>query len=130
MQAALRQKQQPAHMKPSTMDHQLSSQGLSADSLKMMWGVTLLRSLQRLRKKEGCMSCMSFSYGTKAREQVGAQTSHPYETVGRTTASKRRLILGKDTSHIRALCLADKRAAAPLPFCNSLAKASVMPPDS
>ena len=35
--------------------------------------------------------------------------------------------MGKETSHIRALCLADKRAAAPLPCCNSLAKASVMP---
>ena len=73
---------------------------------------------------------MSFSCGTKAREQAGAQTLHPYETVGRTTASKRRLIMGNDLSHIRALCLAGKRAAAPLPFCNSLAKASVMPLDS
>lgn len=27
-----------------TMDHQLSSQGLSANSLKIMWGVTLLQS--------------------------------------------------------------------------------------
>ena len=76
------------------------------------------------------MSCMSFSCGGKAREQAGAQTSHPQETVGRTTASKRRLIMGKDLSHIRALCLADKRAAAHLPFCNSLANASVMPPDA
>ena len=32
-------------MKPSTMDHQLSSQGLSENSLKMMWGVTLLRRI-------------------------------------------------------------------------------------
>ena len=61
------------------------------------------------------MSCMSFSCGTKAREQAGAQTSHPYETVGCTTESKRRLIMGKDLSHIRVLCLTDKRAAAPLP---------------
>ena len=37
------------------------------------------------------MSCMSSSCGTRDREQAGAQTSHPYETVGRTTASKRRL---------------------------------------
>ena len=40
------------------------------------------------------MSCMSFSCGTKAREQAGAQTSHPYETVGRTTASKGHYTLG------------------------------------
>ena len=47
-------------MKPSTMDHQLSSQSLSANSLKMMWGVTLLRSRRRLRKKgAGCLACPS-----------------------------------------------------------------------
>lgn len=31
-------------MKPSTIDHQLSSQGLYANSLKMIWGVTLLQT--------------------------------------------------------------------------------------
>ena len=45
------------------------------------------------------MSCISFSGVTKAREQAGAHTLHPYETVGRTTASKRRLIMKKVTSH-------------------------------
>ena len=49
------------------------------------------------------MSCMPFNCGTKARERAGAQTSHPYETVGRTTASQRRLIMGEDLSHIKAL---------------------------
>ena len=33
---------------------------------------------------------MSLSSGPNAREQAGAQTSHPYETVGVTVASNRR----------------------------------------
>ena len=73
---------------------------------------------------------MSLSSGSNAREQAGAQTSHPYETVGLTTASNRRLIMGNDLLHMSALCLALKRAAAPLPFCASFAKAGKMLPDS
>ena len=57
---------------------------------------------------------MPLSSGPSAREQAGAQTSHPYETVGLTTASNRRLIMVKDLLHMCALCLALKRVAAPL----------------
>lgn len=42
LQATLRRSNR--HMKPSTMDGQLSSQGLSTKSLKMVPGLTLLRS--------------------------------------------------------------------------------------
>ena len=44
------------------------------------------------------------------------QTSQPYDTVGLTTASKRRLIIGKDLSQCSSLCLAASRDRAPCPF--------------
>ena len=45
-------------------------------------------------------------------------------------ASKRHLIIENDLLHMSALCVALKRAAAPLPFWASLAKADDMLPDS
>ena len=129
MQAGLRQKRLPAHEAkhhgpPAVQPRpfcRLPENDVGRDALAELTEIA----------EEGKLDVLHvFQLWDKAREQAGAQTSHPYETVGRTTASKRRLIMGKDLSHIRALCLADKRAAAPLPVCNSLTKASVMPPDS
>ena len=73
---------------------------------------------------------MSLSSVPNARDQAGAQTSHPYENVGLTTASNRPLIMGNDLLHMSALCLALKRTAARLPFCASFAEAGKMLPDS
>ena len=98
-------------MKPS-MDHQLSSQGLSANSLKMMWGVTLLRvDRDCRRRKAGCLACLS----VVGPRPEGRPEPRPHTHTKLWGAQPRRLIMGKDLSHIRALCLADKQAAAPLP---------------
>ena len=51
---------------------------------------------------------MCLSSGPNAREQAGAQTSHPCDTVGLNTAFDRRLIMGKGLLHMRTSFLAHR----------------------
>lgn len=84
------------------MDHHLLSQGGSANSLKMMLGITsmtLLRNSQSWRnRKSRSLACPPaagprpeglppWGLPREAREQAGAKSLHAYKSAGRTTPS-------------------------------------------
>ena len=62
----------------------------------MIAGVTLFLRRQSCQKKAIWTSAIFLMSGSKLEEQDGPQTSEPYDTVGKTMASNKRLIMGKD----------------------------------
>ena len=62
----------------------------------MMAGVTLLLRRQSCQKQAIWTSAIFLMSRGKVWKQEGAQTSEPYDTVGKTKASNKRLIMGKD----------------------------------
>ena len=92
-------------MKPMTWFHHRCTHGISDNSRKMIAGVTLLLRRQSCRKKAIWTSAIFLMSHGKVGEQKGPQTSEPYETVGRTKASNKRLIMGKDFAEAAASAL-------------------------
>ena len=119
-------------MKPNVRHHQVSSQGLSANSRKMMGGVTLKRSeMTELTKNRNLHIQHALElWSMCARASWSPDFSAHTKPLGGQLHRKRRRIIGNDLLHINFLYLACKRATAPLPFWASLAEASCRAPDS
>ncbi len=105
-------------MKPRTCVHQTRSRRTSADPAKITEAETLLGSWQSWRKSASCKAPILFNSGNGVPEHNVPQILQQYDTVGLTTASKKRLIIhgkGFVAMELLVFCCQTRQSPPPPP---------------